>query len=73
MSEPDRTYRDFADGRLFRYVVMEKRAGWGADYPADKRNGEWEHQAFNAERESRSPLRLPQAAGSQGFVIPTIA
>jgi hypothetical protein len=33
---------------LFRYVVMEKRTGWGAEYPAEKRNGEWESQAFRA-------------------------
>jgi plastocyanin len=29
---------------------MERRAGWGADYPADwPRNGEWEYAAFTAE------------------------
>jgi hypothetical protein len=28
---------------------MEKRMGWGAEYPADKRNGEWEYQAFKAD------------------------
>jgi plastocyanin len=27
---------------------MEKRAGWGAEYPAEWRNGEWEYAAFNA-------------------------
>jgi plastocyanin len=25
---------------------MEKRAGWGAEYPADLRNGEWEYAVF---------------------------
>lgn len=44
------TLVDYRDGKLFRYVVMEKRRGWGADYPPDKRNGEWEFQAFNADR-----------------------
>ena len=44
------TMEDHRDGRLFRYVVMEKRAGWGADYPPDKRNGEWEFQAFDADK-----------------------
>lgn len=44
------TMEDYRDGRLFRYVVMEKRAGWGAEYSPDKRNGEWEFQAFNADR-----------------------
>lgn len=26
--------------------VQEKRAGWGAEYPAEKRNGEWEYASF---------------------------
>jgi len=30
--------------------VMEKRAGWGAEYPEAQRNGEWEYQAFRADR-----------------------
>jgi hypothetical protein len=29
---------------------MEKRAGWGTDYPDDKRNGEWEYQVFRADK-----------------------
>ena len=32
------------------YRVMEKRAGWGADYSEDKRNGEWEYRVFNADK-----------------------
>lgn len=43
------TLVDYRDGKLFRYVVMEKRTGWGADYPPEMRNGEWEFQAFNAD------------------------
>jgi len=31
-------------------VVMEKRTGWGAEYPPERRNGEWEYQAFNADK-----------------------
>jgi plastocyanin len=43
-----------ANGRFIKkdilaHTVMEKRTGWGADYPATKRNGEWEYQAFNAQ------------------------
>jgi hypothetical protein len=41
------TLVDYRDGKLFRYVVMEKRAGRGAAYSPEKRNGEWEFQAFN--------------------------
>ncbi len=40
-----------ADGRmrkaaLANVFVMEKRTGWGAQYPADMRNGEWEYARF---------------------------
>jgi len=35
-------------GRLDRVVVMEKRTGWGAEYPDELRNGEWEYSDFNA-------------------------
>ena len=44
------TLVDYRDGKLFRYVVMEKRTGWGAAYSPEKRNGEWEFQAFNADK-----------------------
>jgi len=44
------TLVDYRDGKLFRYVVMEKRSGWGAQYPESQRNGEWEYQAFNADK-----------------------
>jgi hypothetical protein len=39
----------FIKGIRVGYAVMEKRAGWGADYPDTKRNGEWEYQAFTAD------------------------
>lgn len=44
------TLVDYRDGALFRYVVMEKRTGWGTEYAPEKRNGEWEYQAFKADR-----------------------
>ena len=37
-------------GDPLAFRVMEKRAGWGADYPDDKRNGEWEYQVFRADK-----------------------
>ena len=40
----------FIKGDLIAYTVMEKRAGWGTEYPADLRNGEWEYQAFTADK-----------------------
>jgi plastocyanin len=36
----------FVKGDLIAYAVMEKRAGWGVDYPAEWRNGDWEYAAF---------------------------
>jgi hypothetical protein len=36
----------FIKGDLIGYTVMEKRKGWGSEYPDDVRNGEWEYQAF---------------------------
>src|SRR4026209_687998 len=41
-----------SDGRFIKkdviaHTIMEKREGWGADYPSDwPRNGEWEYAAF---------------------------
>ena len=40
----------FIKGDLIGYTVMEKRAGWGTEYPDDVRNGEWEYQAFKADK-----------------------
>jgi plastocyanin len=69
-----------SDGRFIKkdilaHTVMEKRTGWGADYPADMRNGEWEYQAFNAQGEPNPKANikacfqchLPHA--KQDFVI----
>jgi hypothetical protein len=40
----------FIKGPVVGYAVMEKREGWGAEYPDDVRNGEWEYQAFKADK-----------------------
>jgi hypothetical protein len=40
----------FIKGDLIGYTVMEKRDGWGTEYPDDIRNGEWEYQAFRADK-----------------------
>ena len=40
----------FIKGELVGYTVMEKRSGWGGEYPDDIRNGEWEYQAFKADK-----------------------
>jgi Cytochrome P460 len=53
-----------ANGRLIKannilgYNVMEKRAGWGAEYPESKRNGEWEYQVFRADKTANPTANL---------------
>jgi plastocyanin len=37
----------FVKGDLVAHAVMEKRKGWGTEYPAELRNGEWEYAVFN--------------------------
>jgi plastocyanin len=37
----------FLKGDIIALTVMEKRAGWGTEYPAEWRNGEWEYAAFS--------------------------
>ncbi len=40
---------DYRDSKLYRYFVMEKGAGWGADYDNNRRTGEWQFQWFWAD------------------------
>ena len=40
----------FIKSDLIGYTVMEKRTGWGVEYPPELRNGEWEYQAFKADK-----------------------
>jgi plastocyanin len=37
---------------------MEKRKGWGTEYGDDIRNGEWEYQAFGADRKVNEKANL---------------
>jgi hypothetical protein len=48
----------FIKDKLVGYTVMEKRAGWGAQYADDIRNGEWEYQAFRADRSVNASAKL---------------
>lgn len=41
---------DYRDGEVFRYFVMEKGEGWGAEYPEDRRTGDWQFQWFKPDR-----------------------
>jgi hypothetical protein len=39
----------FVKGGLVGVFVMEKRTGWGAEYPDSLQNGEWEYARFAAD------------------------
>jgi hypothetical protein len=52
-----------ANGRFIKtniigYAVMEKRSGWGTEYPDNIRNGEWEYQAFKADKTPNTGANL---------------
>jgi hypothetical protein len=49
--------RFIKDG-LAAYGVMEKRVGWGAWIAPEIRNGEWEYQAFKADRSINDKANL---------------
>jgi Cytochrome P460 len=53
-----------ANGRFIKtnvvgFTVMEKRAGWGTEYPDNVRNGEWEYQAFKPDMTPNTGANLP--------------
>jgi len=48
----------FSKGNLIGYTVMEKRTGWGTEYPDNVRNGEWEYQAFKADKTPNTTANL---------------
>ena len=48
----------FIKGELLAYTVMEKRKGWGAEYPDNIRNGEWEYQAFTGDKQVNAKAKL---------------
>lgn len=48
----------FIKGELVAYTVMEKRTGWGSEYAPEIRNGEWEYQAFKADKSVNDKAKL---------------
>ncbi len=48
----------FLKGKLLGYGVMEKRTGWGRDYPEALRNGEWEYRVFMADKKPDTTKNL---------------
>ena len=68
-----------ANGRLIKgealgINVMQKGKGWGAEYPDDLRNGEWEYRAFKADQSPNDQAKLMgcfqchKAQASQDFI-----
>nr|WP_315426981.1 cytochrome P460 family protein [uncultured Albidiferax sp.] len=41
---------DYRDNKVFRYFVMEKRDGWGAEFAPARRTGDWQFQHFKADK-----------------------
>ncbi|WP_443216844.1 cytochrome P460 family protein [Rhizobium sp. Root708] len=37
---------DYREGKVFRYFIMEKGAGWGEEYDENRRTGDWQFQWF---------------------------
>ena len=48
--EKDASGRFIKTDEIAGIAVMEKRTGWGTEYGDDVRNGEWEYQAFRADK-----------------------
>jgi plastocyanin len=65
----------FRKGDLVAYTVMEKRAGWGAEYGPELRNGEWEYQVFgpgkavNDKANLKSCFQCHKPHAGQDYVI----
>ena len=48
----------FIKTNIIAYTVMEKREGWGKEYADNIRNGEWEYQAFKADKTPNTAANL---------------
>jgi hypothetical protein len=48
----------FIKDKLLGYAAMEKRTGWGSEYPEALRNGEWEYRAFTADKKPNDAAKL---------------
>ena len=53
----------FIKDKLVAYAVMQKGAGWGAEYPDDMRNGEWEYQVFAPDKNVNDKANLKACFG----------
>ena len=69
-----------SDGRFLKkailnHTIMEKRSGWGTEYPAELRNGEWEYAVygpgmnFNPKANYKACFTCHKPHEKQDFVI----
>jgi len=61
--EKDANGRFVKTDEIAGIAVMEKRAGWGGEYPDTVRNGEWEYQAFKADKTVNDKANLQACFG----------
>jgi hypothetical protein len=73
--EKDANGRFIKTGEIAGIAVMEKRAGWGAEYAPELRNGEWEYRAFksdgtvNAKADLKTCFMCHRPLDKQDFVF----
>jgi len=48
---------------ILGYSVKEKRAGWGTEYPEEKRNGDWEYRVFRADKTANPDTKYDACFG----------
>jgi plastocyanin len=51
-------YGHFSKDKLAFVAVMQKGKGWGAEYAAEQRNGEWEYSTFTPDRQFNQKANL---------------
>ena len=59
----DKDGKFIPEPEILALVIQEKEKGWGADYPADKRNGEWEYAIFNPDGKPKDGVKYDACFG----------
>jgi hypothetical protein len=59
----DASGRFIKTDQILGYTVKEKRAGWGAEYPQEMRNGEWEYRVFRADKTANPDTKYDACFG----------
>ena len=59
----DKNGKFIPEPEILAVIIQEKEKGWGADYPADKRNGEWEYAIFNPDGKLKDGIKYDSCFG----------